>query len=101
MGGAQAGEHASKMAAETLWEVVHQHAEGLDMDTLVEAFHEANRRVMEASAADPSLEGMGTTMVVAAQAKNGDLLIASVGDSRAYIFEQGALSTITEDQTWV
>jgi protein phosphatase len=86
MGGAQAGEHASKLA--------------VDNEKLVEAFHEANRRVMEASQSDPGLEGMGTTMV-AALSLNGDLLIASVGDSRAYLFDQGELSTVTDDQTWV
>ncbi|SRR5579885_879791 len=100
MGGAQAGEHASKMAAETLWEVVYRNADGLEPSTLIEGFQEANRRVMQASASDPRLEGMGTTLV-AALAKNGNLMIASVGDSRAYLYEQGALSTVTEDQTWV
>ena len=100
MGGAQAGEHASKLAAETLWEVVYQNAEGVDASMLVGGFHEANRRVMEAASADSTLEGMGTTMV-AVLAKDGDLLIASVGDSRAYLFEQGTLSPVTEDQTWV
>jgi protein phosphatase len=100
MGGAQAGEHASKLAAETLWEVVYQNAASADAETLVNAFHEANRRVMDAAAADPALEGMGTTLV-AALAKDGDLLIASVGDSRAYLFEQGSLNPVTEDQTWV
>ena len=100
MGGAQAGEHASKLAAETLWEVVYQNSSAADSTLLVDAFHEANRRVMEAAAADPSLEGMGTTMV-AALSKNGDLLVASVGDSRLYLFEEGSLSTVTEDQTWV
>ena len=67
---------------------------------LVEAFQKANHKVMEAAAADPSLEGMGTTMV-AALAKNGELWIASVGDSRAYLYDEGQLHTITEDQTWV
>jgi serine/threonine protein phosphatase PrpC len=100
MGGAQAGEHASKLAAETLWELVHESHVSMDMDMFVDAFREANRRVLEAASADSTLEGMGTTMV-AALAKNGDLLIASVGDSRLYVFENGALTTITEDQTWV
>jgi serine/threonine protein phosphatase PrpC len=100
MGGAQAGEQASKLAAETLWEVVYQNAGAVDSEKLVEAFHEANRRVMEAASTDPSLEGMGTTLV-AALSLNGDLLVASVGDSRAYLFSEGALSTVTEDQTWV
>jgi serine/threonine protein phosphatase PrpC len=100
MGGAQAGEHASKLAAETLWEIVHQSASTMDAEMLVDAFQEANRRVMEAAVADPDLEGMGTTMV-AALAKDGALLIASVGDSRAYVFADGKLSVVTDDQTWV
>jgi PPM family protein phosphatase len=43
---------------------------------------------------------MGTTLV-AALSRNGDLLVASVGDSRAYVFDNGNLKLITEDQTWV
>ncbi|HEY1760304.1 MAG TPA: Stp1/IreP family PP2C-type Ser/Thr phosphatase [Bryobacteraceae bacterium] len=100
MGGAQAGECASKLATETLWEVVHQHPKPAGAEILVEAFHEANNKVMEAASADPALEGMGTTMV-AALVKNGDLWIASVGDSRAYLFDHGELHAITQDQTWV
>jgi protein phosphatase len=100
MGGAQAGEHASRLAAETLLEVVQKNGGGADSVKLVDAFHEANRRVMEAAATNPALEGMGTTMV-AAWNRNGDILIASVGDSRAYVFESGALNPVTEDQTWV
>lgn len=114
MGGAQAGEHASKLAAETLWEVVQKqvscaaggvsaHAEGQagrGENVLVGAFQEANRRVMEAAASDPAMEGMGTTLVAVLN-NNGGLLVASVGDSRAYLFEQGNLRPVTEDQTWV
>jgi PPM family protein phosphatase len=97
MGGALAGEHASKLAAETLREVVHEDA---DEGTLIDAFYEANRRVMEAASADPAMEGMGTTLV-AALSRNGNLLVASVGDSRVYVFENGNLKLVTEDQTWV
>ena len=100
MGGAQAGECASKLATETLWEVVQQNPNAADAGILIEAFHEANHKVMEASTADPALEGMGTTMV-AVLAKNGELWIASVGDSRAYLFDHGELHAITQDQTWV
>ncbi len=100
MGGAQAGEHASKLATETLWEHVHHNGPDSGAAALVEAFRDANQKVMEASASDPALEGMGTTMV-AVLAKNGELWIASVGDSRAYLFDQGQLKVITEDQTWV
>lgn len=100
MGGAQAGEHASKLATETLWEEVHHKGSDGGAQMLVQAFRQANQRVMEAAAGDPSLEGMGTTMV-AVLAKDGELWIASVGDSRAYLFDNGQLRAITEDQTWV
>jgi serine/threonine protein phosphatase PrpC len=105
MGGAQAGEHASKLAAETVREVVGdavaKAANGnRDPRILIQAFEEANRRVMDKASQDPSMEGMGTTLV-AALATNGELLIANVGDSRLYLFENGRLHSITEDQTWV
>src|SRR5712691_9036687 len=100
MGGAQAGEHASKLAVETVWEAVYANGTPVDSEKLVKAFEEANRRVMEAAAADPSMEGMGTTLVAAAEV-GSDLLIASVGDSRVYSYEKDKLLAVTEDQTWV
>jgi serine/threonine protein phosphatase PrpC len=100
MGGAQAGEHASKLAVETVWEVVYGSETPIDADKLVHAFEEANHRVMEAAAADPSMEGMGTTLVAAAE-MGDDLLIGSVGDSRVYMYQDDKLTTVTEDQTWV
>lgn len=99
MGGAQAGEHASKLAAETVLESVSL-AQTSKAEALLRAFEEANRRVLRAAAADTKLEGMGTTLVAALQSGD-ELLVASVGDSRAYIFEEGELLVITEDQTWV
>jgi PPM family protein phosphatase len=99
MGGAQAGEHASKLAVETVAAVI-QNAPLPDAETLFQAFREANLRVMQAAASDPELEGMGTTLVAALES-GPELLIASVGDSRAYVFDAGELITVTEDQTWV
>jgi serine/threonine protein phosphatase PrpC len=99
MGGAQAGEHASKLAVETVVSVI-QKAPQPDAETLFKAFREANLRVMSAAASDPELEGMGTTLVVALEC-GPELLIASVGDSRAYVYDGGELTGITEDQTWV
>jgi protein phosphatase len=99
MGGAQAGEHASRLAAESTAEFMLAHPEQ-DAETLVHAFEEANRRVMTAASNDLNLEGMGTTLVAALDTGE-ELLIASVGDSRAYIHENGQLLAITEDQTWV
>ena len=99
MGGAQAGEHASKLAAETVRDVIREN-DSPGNDALVKAFEEANRRVMDKAATDSKLEGMGTTLVAALELGR-DLLVASVGDSRVYIYENGKLTTITEDQTWV
>ena len=100
MGGAQAGEHASRLAAETIQQAVQQNGKTMDADGLVVAFGRANQNVMDAAASNPEMEGMGTTLVAAVE-NNGDLLIASVGDSRVYTFENGTLQAITEDQTWV
>ena len=100
MGGAKAGEHASRLAAETVRDVVESADGERDSATLVRAFEEANRRVMDQAASDPSMEGMGTTLVAALD-MGDELLIASVGDSRVYTFEEGTLRGITEDQTWV
>lgn len=101
MGGAAAGEMASHMAKETLREVVEEvRDEGMNAAKLVSAFHEANRRIKAAAKENPRLEGMGTTMVAAIDAGE-ELLIASVGDSRAYRFEAGKIEQITEDQSWV
>jgi len=97
MGGAQAGEHASKLAAETVREVVGRGGPPC-ADLLRKAFEEANRRVFDAASRDPRLEGMGTTLVALLEC-DGRLEIASVGDSRCYEFERGVLSLITVDQT--
>jgi protein phosphatase len=99
MGGAKAGEQASRLAAETVVETV-EGAGRRDSQVLLLAVEEANRRVLEAAQKDPELEGMGTTLVVALESENG-LDIASVGDSRAYVLDEDGFRAITDDQTWV
>ena len=99
MGGAKAGEFASRLAVETVADSV-DHAPQRDSQALLRAVEEANRRVLEASQNDPELEGMGTTLVVALEEEN-KLDIASVGDSRAYLLDDDGFRAITDDQTWV
>ena len=99
MGGAKAGERASRMAVDAVAEMVRQ-AERRDSQVLLAAVEEANRRVVEAAHQDPTLEGMGTTLVAALEVAQA-LNIASVGDSRAYVLDDAGLRRITEDQTWV
>jgi len=101
MGGAAAGETASRIATETLREILEEEVvEGMNPTKLITAFHEANRRIKAAAAVDSKLSGMGTTLVAAVQV-DGKLLISSVGDSRAYRFDHGDLQQLTEDQSWV
>jgi protein phosphatase len=100
MGGANAGERASRMAVETVAETVLM-SQRRDSQVLLSAVEEANRRVIEASQNDIALEGMGTTLVAALETGGDELSIASVGDSRAYVLDDGGLRAITDDQTWV
>ena len=99
MGGALAGEQASRLAGDTVAEYVCKAGE-TSGDVLLRAIAEANRQVMRASEHDPSLHGMGTTLT-AAWRVGAELLLANVGDSRAYVYQDGQLHIITEDQTWV
>ena len=99
MGGANAGERASRLAVDTVAERILM-AQQRDPQVLIEAVEEANRRVMQAAQTDAALEGMGTTLVAALEV--GDrMCIASVGDSRAYLFDDEGFRPITDDQTWV
>ena len=99
MGGARAGERASRLAVDTVSEMVRS-AGRRDSQVLLSAVEEANRRVREAAHSDPTLEGMGTTLVAALDLEES-FSIASVGDSRAYVFDDDGLRVITDDQTWV
>lgn len=99
MGGARGGEWASRIAVETVQQCVAE-AATRDESTLASAYERANFRVWERAAQDFALDGMGTTLVGVLQLEEG-VAVASVGDSRAYLFHDGELSQLTEDQTWV
>jgi protein phosphatase len=99
MGGAQAGEHASRIAVDTVRQMV-QSAPSRGPAVLQSAFAEANLRVGMAAEKDPELDGMGTTMVAVLD-NHAEFFVASVGDSRVYTFADGALVPVTEDQSWV
>jgi protein phosphatase len=100
MGGANAGEYASHLSAEMLYEYL-LHAPNRDGDALEQAFLEANWAVRQAAKTNPELEGMGTTLLVARDIGENRLQIGSVGDSRAYLASEDGLTLITHDQTWV
>ena len=98
MGGAQAGEVASKLAAAELEDTDPGASAGPEKITAL--IQEANRRVYERANADPSTSGMGTTMTVAL-VEGTDVAIGHVGDSRAYRFRDGSLEQLTEDHSLV
>src|SRR5436305_2236215 len=98
MGGAQAGEVASKPAAAALEETDPATLSG--PERLVSLIQEANRRVYERASSDPSTSGMGTTMTVAV-VENEGVTIGHVGDSRAYLVREGKLEQLTEDHSLV
>lgn len=99
MGGAQAGEVASRLAAAAFREF-HE-ADELAPDERVDAIiQEANRRIYERARTDAEVSGMGTT-VTAALLEAGNVAIGHVGDSRAYRIRDGQLEQLTEDHSLV
>lgn len=101
MGGANAGELASRLGAEKLYHTLLQAAPSNGVGLLEQAFVEANSVVRQSAQTDSALDGMGTTLLVARKLEDGLFEVGSVGDSRAYLKSAGQLSLVTEDQTWV
>ena len=100
MGGAQAGERASRITVDTLVESIRQAGPEADVESLGEAVRQANRNVRAEAESRPELAGMGTT-VVALIAREPRVAVANVGDSRVYLFRDGSLELVTSDHSWV
>ncbi|HET9718696.1 MAG TPA: Stp1/IreP family PP2C-type Ser/Thr phosphatase [Solirubrobacteraceae bacterium] len=98
MGGAQAGEVASRLAVETFEAGLPD--EGTPEQRLAEVVRRANQRIHELSLAEHERAGMGTTLT-AAYLDGGYVAIAHVGDSRAYLFREGELTRLTQDHSLV
>ena len=99
MGGAQAGEVASSLAAAALKERGDGDVGG--EERVAELIQEANRRVHQRALDDETASGMGTTMTVALFHEDGSTSIGHVGDSRAYLHRDGRLEQLTEDHSLV
>lgn len=99
MGGAQAGEVASGLAAAVLEEGVGDERGEERVASLIK---EANRRVFQRSNEDAATSGMGTTMTVAlVDSSGGTIAFGHVGDSRAYRVRDGRLEQLTDDHSLV
>lgn len=103
MGGAAAGEVASRMAASLILQHLARVEVGAEAgafrDSLTSAVVRAGDSIRQNAAEHPSRKGMGTTCTVGA-VRGGLLLVAQVGDSRAYLLRAGELRQLTTDQTW-
>lgn len=106
MGGAAAGETASRLGLEAIYEVLENSAidrqsgsEVLDQ-ALIDAVGIANRRIYELSRSNEDFAGMGTTLTAVLE-RRGQLVIAQVGDSRAYLIRNRNIYQLTKDQSLV
>jgi PPM family protein phosphatase len=110
IGGAAAGEVASRTAISTLVGLVLQTPDWIlsgdaeDADQVMERMAERYRRIQTAlrdqGSADPELAGMGTTMTMACSF-GASLVVGHIGDSRAYLLRDGSLCQLTRDHTLV
>ncbi len=105
MGGAAGGSVASSLAASVYKrELESACAQGLPDgsagDFMTAAAERANAEVYDKSQAEPSLSGMGTT-IVSAMIVGEKLFIIHAGDSRAYLFSNGCLKLLTKDHSVV
>lgn len=102
MGGVDGGEIASDLAAQVMWRELVGAVATRDPEVFARlvrrAARVANHDVHEMARREPGLRGMGTTLSAAGIV--GDrLVIATIGDSRAYVLRAGALVQVTRDQS--
>jgi len=114
MGGHAAGEVASRIAVESIneficltsgdeeitWPFGLDENISYDGNRLKTAIRFANKKVLEATREKSEYEGMATT-VAAVLVDDAAANLGHVGDSRVYLFRQGAISQLTSDHSWV
>jgi PPM family protein phosphatase len=101
IGGGPAGEVASQIVVQAL--------EGLDAKpssdpaaALSQAVEAANLQIRDAVTADPTSEGMGTTVTaILFSSRFTEACVVHIGDSRGYLLREGRLSRLTRDDTYV
>ena len=111
MGGYAAGEVASRMAVDEIFDELasalpHLHAEPVSPDRA--GLHEdmrfaaarANSSIIAAARREPDYEGMGSTLVIAVL-MHDRMTVAHLGDSRCYRYRAGVLEQVTRDHCWV
>jgi protein phosphatase len=105
MGGAAAGELASSMATEVIWQhLVTTWATDTELSAelfasrMREAVERANAELFQYAEEHPEVHGMGTTLTMAG-VFGAELYLAQIGDSRAYLIRNGRTAQLTRDQS--
>ncbi len=113
MGGHSSGEVASKIAIDEMgeffrmtsqdqditWPYKMDKARNYDENRLAIGVKLANMRIFEKASADSKFKGMGTTIVGVYFARDNEVVVAHVGDSRVYFYREGSLKQVTEDHS--
>lgn len=99
MGGHNAGEIASQKASEYLFEYLHAKGDSIvDANILKKAVIFSNNKLLKTSKENPELAGMGTTFTCAL-IRGNKVIVAHIGDTRAYKISKDSIVQITEDHT--
>jgi len=100
MGGVHGGAVASRIAVSGLEDLLPSAFVASNPDTLVEVVRAINVQIFERGSSDPTLAGMGTTLVGVVFTPNGGVIV-NVGDSRIYRVRGNEISQLSEDHTLV
>lgn len=101
VGGATAGEVASQIVIQEMASLEKRRLENALADELRTSVSNANETLRFVISCRPQLDGMASTLTAVALSNDGSYLIASVGDSRAYLFRGHTLTRLTRDQSLV
>jgi serine/threonine protein phosphatase PrpC len=100
MGGARAGQVASRLAGDTIRDVYTASVAPNPLDRLIDAFSAAHQTVADQASGNPAWQGMGTTCT-AVVIRDGYAYFAHVGDSRLYLIRGSTVLCLTRDHTAV
>lgn len=100
MGGAEAGQIAAELACKTFLDVYYNHRSQRPQEAAAAAAKAANRFVHDVSVSVPGRSGMGCTLT-ALMFVQQSVVLAHIGDSRAYRVRNGEIEQLSEEHTYV
>jgi serine/threonine protein phosphatase PrpC len=101
LGGAAAGEVASRAVVDALARLDERRADGALETALQDAVSQSNGAISSMAASDPDKTGMSTTLTAVALANDERLVVTNIGDSRTYLLRDGELTQLTRDDSLV